>query len=191
MDFKELVLKNRSYRRFDASRPVEHALLVNLVDLARQTASASNRQPLRYILSSTPEKNKKILACLGWAGSLPDWPGPEEDEQPTGYIVVLQDKELRSPWGSVDAGIAIQTMLLGAVEQGLGGVMFGNVKKDLLRENLSISADYEIFLVVAIGYPVETIVLEDMEPGASHKYYREPDMTHHVPKRTLNDVIIH
>ena len=190
MDFKTLVDKNRSYRRFDASKEIARSTLIELVDLARHTPSAANQQPLKYFLSCTADMNAKVFESLGWAGGLPEWPGPDVGERPTGYIVILQDKEIGIGWAGVDAGIAVQTMLLGAVDRGLGGVMFGNIRKKQLREILPIPETLDVFLVLALGVPVEKIVLEDVGDDGSVKYYREPDMTHHVPKRKLEEIII-
>lgn len=190
MEFKALVKRNRSYRRFDASKPVSEATLTELVDLARQTPSAGNMQPLKYILSSTEETNALVFDAIGWAGYLPEWPGPEIEERPTGYIIVLCDTEVGGSWAPTDAGIAVQTMLLGAVNQGLGGVMFGNIRKQKLRDSLAVPEGLDILLVLALGTPVEKIVLEKVGTDGSIKYYRDPDMTHHVPKRSLEEIIV-
>jgi nitroreductase len=190
MQFKTLVEKNRSYRRFDESVKIDRQTLIDLIDLARHTASAANFQPLKYIFSFTPESNALVFESLGWAGYLPDWPGPGQGERPTAYIVVLKDTKIQCTWADIDSGIAIQTMLLGAVEQGLGGVIFGNVKKKELKLSFSIPDDLEVLLVLALGKPIEKIVLEDVAAGGSIKYYREPDGTHHVPKWKLNDIIV-
>ena len=80
---RELVIKNRSYRRFHQEVPVERETLRELVDLARLSASAANRQPLKYILSCEPERNALIFSCLRWAGYLKDWRGPAEGERPS------------------------------------------------------------------------------------------------------------
>lgn len=68
--------------------------------------------------------------------------------------------------------------------------MVGSIKRPALREALSIPEGLEIGLVVAIGKPVEEVVLEDAEPGGSVTYYREPDMSHHVPKRTMEEILV-
>ncbi|MCD6107598.1 MAG: nitroreductase family protein, partial [Caldisericaceae bacterium] len=65
--FKDLVSKNRSYRRFYQEVSVKRETLEELVDLARLSPSARNAQPLKYILSSDPEKNVLIFPCLAWA----------------------------------------------------------------------------------------------------------------------------
>jgi nitroreductase len=189
MDFKKIVEKNRSYRRFDQNRGLDKTTLLELVDLARQTPSAGNRQLLRYVLSCSPEINSRIFETLGWAASLPDWPGPEEGERPTGYIVVVTDVDSWD-WVRVDLGIAAQTILLGAAARGLGGCMLGNVRKEQLREILGLGEGLAIQLVIALGKPVEEVVLEDVGEAAPTTYYRTEDRVHHVPKRMLEDLVI-
>lgn len=95
MSFKELVLKTRSYRRFDQATPVSLDTLRELVDLARQAASGSNIQPLKYVLSADRATNARIFLHIGWAGYLKDWSGPAEGERPAAYVVILGDTELR------------------------------------------------------------------------------------------------
>jgi len=98
---KELVLKNRSCRRFYQDEKITVETLKELVNLARLSASSSNLQPLKYVISNTKDNNEKIFKTLGWAGYLKDWNGPEEGEKPTGYVVILNDTSIsKSPWNS-------------------------------------------------------------------------------------------
>ena len=189
MDFKELVLRNRSYRRFDESYKIPKETLVELVGLARCTASAANLQPLKYILSTDPETNACIFDCLAWAAYLKDWPGPAPGERPSAYIVMLVDQNITENWWC-DDGIAIQTMLLGAVHRGLGGCMLGAIDREKLRGELKIPEKLQIRLVLALGKPAEKCVLDDAEPGGSIRYWRDSDDVHHVPKRTLDELIL-
>mgnify|MGYP001549440829 CR=1 FL=1 len=188
-DFKALVIANRSCRRFDASRAIEHQELADLVDLARQTASAANMQPLKYVTCRDPETNQQIYDCLGWAAYLKDWKGPEESERPAGYIVILGDTSVASKFWC-DHGITSQTMLLGARAMGLGGCIFASINKKKLKDILQIADHLEVMLVVAIGTPVETAVIDPINPGDSIKYYRDESQVHHVPKRKLEDILI-
>jgi nitroreductase len=187
--FKDLVLKCRSYRRFYQEVAIDNKTLRELVDLARHSASAVNRQPLKYVLSSSPENNVLIFSTLHWAGTLKTWPGPVEGERPAGYIIILGDKEISANAG-LDPGIAAQTILLGAVEKELGGCMLGAVDREQLRQLLKIPEKYEIVLVVALGKPKEKVILETMKPTDNFDYWRDKDEGHHVPKRKLNDIIV-
>ena len=186
---RELLLTNRSYRRFYQEVDIKLETLRGLVELARLSASAMNLQPLRYVLSCEPQKNSLIFAHLGWAGYLKDWPGPCEGERPSAYIVMLGDTEISRSFGC-DHGIAAQSILLGAAEKGLGGCMIGNIRKEGLRTALEIPPRYEMLLVLALGKPRETVVIETVEPGGDIKYWRDSNGVHHVPKRPLADLII-
>jgi nitroreductase len=130
-----------------------------------------------------------ILPHLRWAGYLTDWKGPEEGEKPSAYIVVLLDKDISSNcfW---DHGIACQSILLGACEKGLGGCMFGSFDKNGLRNSLKISERYEPLMVIALGKPKETVVLEALDDSGNIKYWRDENSVHHVPKRNLKDLIL-
>jgi len=187
--FKDLVLANRSYRRFQQNVAVSRETLRELVDLARCSASGVNRQPLKYILAGEPEKNAKIFATLAWAQLLKGWGGPKEGERPSAYIVILGDKEISQTFG-IDPGIAAQSITLGAVEKGLGACMLGNIKKDVLRKSLAIPERFEILLVIALGKPGEKVVLETIGPDGDTAYWHDEKDVHHVPKRKLEDIII-
>ncbi len=186
---KELIVRNRSYRRFDESVKVEMETLHELVELARLSASAANKQPLKYILSCDPDTNGSIFPHTRWAGYLADWPGPAEGERPTAYIVILGDTTISKSFGC-DHGIAAQSIMLGATERGLGGCMIGAIDRPALREALSIPDRYEILLILALGKPAEKVVLEDVGADGDIRYYRDEQDVHHVPKRTLDELIV-
>ncbi len=188
MDFKDLVKKNRSYRRFDESYSIDFHTLEGLVDLARLSASAANRQPLKYIICNTRPCRDKIFPSLAWAGYLKDWDGPAPGERPSAYIIILGDKSITGSF-NVDHGIAAQSIMLGASEQGLGGCMIASVRRDDLRNSLKIPDNFEILLVLALGKPVEKVLIEDIKDD-DVKYWRDADNFHHVPKRKLDELII-
>ncbi|MBN1183160.1 MAG: nitroreductase family protein [Bacteroidales bacterium] len=186
---KDLVQKNRSYRRFYQDVKVDMQTLREFIDTARFTASARNMQSMRYILSYTDEKNSKIFQSLLWAAYLKDWNGPEEGEKPAAYIVILHDKHLSNNY-FCDDGIVAQTILLAAVEKGLGGCMFSSINRNHLREDLNVPEQYEILHVLAIGKPKETVVIDPVKKDGDIRYWRDKDQVHHVPKRSLEDLIV-
>jgi nitroreductase len=185
----DLVIKSRSYRRFYQDVPISQETLLELVDLARLSPSARNAQPLRFILSCEPEKNALIFKHLAWAGYLKGWGGPVEGERPAGYILILGDTEV-SPTFGCDHGIAAQSMLLGAVEKGLGGCILGSIQRPALQVALHIPERYELLLAVALGKPKETVVLENVGTDGDTKYWRDESEVHHVPKWTLDELIL-
>ena len=186
---KDLIVRNRSYRRFYEDQPMAQQTLRDLVELARLSGSAANLQPLKFITSCDAEKNAHIFESLIWAGYLENWPGPDKGERPSGYVVILGDTQISKSFG-VDHGIAAQSIMLGATELGFGGCMIGSIKRDDLRESLDISERYEILLVLGLGKPKEQVVVEDLGSAESIKYYRDLEEVHHVPKRSLDELII-
>lgn len=186
---RDLVIRNRSCRRFDEAFAVQRQTLEGLVDLARLSPSAANRQPLRYMLSCEREQTATIFPHLAWAGYLKQWPGPDEGERPSAYIVILRDTETGDAFGC-DHGIAAQSILLGAVELGLAGCMIGSIDRDGLRTALHVPDRYDILLVVALGKPRERPVIEAVGPDGDIKYWRDKNGVHHVPKRSLRELII-
>ena len=190
MDFTELLARNRSYRRFDACRPIDRRTLVELVELTRLCPSAANRQPLKFAVIAGEQNCGRLFPYLNWAAALTDWPGPVEEERPTGYIVVLHDTLVCKDPG-VDPGITAQSILLGAVERGFGGCMLGSIERVGLREEFAIPDSYEISLVIALGAPIEEVRIENLDSaGGSVDYWRDEDGVHYVPKRTLDELMI-
>lgn len=188
---RDLVLKNRSYRRYHADVVIDMSTLRDLVDLARNTASARNIQPLRYILSCNREMNARIFANLFWALDLKDWSGPIDGERPSAYIIILSTKEGGWSFASeCDIGIAAQTILLGAAERGLGGCMLASISKEGLQEIFNIREGLDLRLVIALGSPKEKVVLDTVGQDGKTTYWRDGDGTHHVPKRRLEDIIV-
>ncbi len=188
----DLIKKNRSFRSFNKSRAVTEAELLSLVECARFSASGNNRQMLRFLLCASPEKMALLLPCVKWAAALPDWHLPPEGHEPPAAIVLCHDTTAAAePQASArDAGIAAQTVLLAAAEMGLGGCMIANFVPAKLAEALALPPHLVPTLVIALGEPDEEIILEDAVSGGSVSYYRDADGVHHVPKRTLDELIV-
>ena len=185
---RELVLKNRSYRRFDGKHRIPMATLRNLVDLARLAPTGGNKQSLRFRLINRPSQCALVFPHLAWAGYLEDWKGPVESERPTAYIVILNDTRVSNSPGN-DTGIAAQTLMLGAVEAGLGGCMIGSVSRGALHKKLELAPELQIALVLALGKPVESVVLTRVKNN-DIRYWRDDTGVHHVPKRSSRELIV-
>jgi len=186
--FKELVSKTRSYRKFKQSEAISEATLRELVDLARLGPSGGNMQSMKYILSCTPEMNARVFPHTSWAGRYKDWAGPEEGQRPAGYIIILGDTQISDNF-FVDDGIAAQNIVLGAMEQGLGACIIASIKREGLRKELALEERYKLQLIIALGVPDETVVLEEAKAGEIG-YYRDEAQVHHVPKRPLDEIIV-
>ena len=191
---KELILRNRSYRRFDQSVFIPENDLIELIDLARLSPSPRNQQALKFYFSNTEEKNGKIFKTLSWAGALPDWNEPEEGEKPSAYIIILGDNSLipegKKTYHEIACGIAAQSIMTGAAEKAYGGCMIAAIKRTVLRNFLNLPEHLEIILVLAIGKPKENVILTKMPESGNYNYWRDGNQNHYVPKRSLEEIII-
>lgn len=185
---RDLILRNRSYRRFDSAVKIDLTRIERWIDLARMSPSGRNMQPLKYAVCTDEKINALIFPHLGWAGYLKDWNGPAENERPVAYIAILLDRKLAENH-YCDEGIAMQSILLGAVEEGFGGCIIGSVNKSRMAKVLKLPENLEILNVLALGKPAEKVVLDTAENGEI-KYWRDENSVHHVPKRPLKEVII-
>ncbi|MBY8984197.1 MAG: nitroreductase family protein [Candidatus Lokiarchaeota archaeon] len=187
MNFEEVIYKRRTIRRFKQD-PISLDTLKKLVDYARVAPMAKNVQALDFILVQDPEIRKKLFPLVGWAGSLPqDQRTPEKGREPTAYIILLVNKNIKPAYVDFDVGAAAENILLGAVSFGLGSCWMGNVQFRKLKALFEIPDIYEIKQVISLGYPDEE---SDMEPfEGSFTYWKTPDGKMHVPKRNLDDII--
>ena len=184
-----LLRANRSYRRFGGEY-LSEAQLRELIACCTLTPSGGNLQRLRFRAVSGKEACDAVYPTLGWAGYLSDWDGPCEAERPRGYIVMLCRPSEDNAFLAIDTGICAQSMLLAAVEQGLGGCMLKNVKADALLPTLGLSADeWKIALVIALGETVETVEIVPVGEDGSIRYYRDAAGVHYVPKRTVEEIL--
>lgn len=185
---KHLANTTRSYRRFRQIYPVTPELMTQWVDNARVSASAGNKQPLRYRIVTDKEQCAQIFETLTWAAALPDWDGPEPGQRPTGYIIMATDSEtFKGELWRFDAGIAAQTIMMSSTEEGFGGCIMLSFKRGELKKILSMPEDLEPVLVLALGRPIEDIRLVDAVQGDT-TYYRDEQQVHYVPKRKLEDI---
>lgn len=185
----ELVLKNRSYRKFKADQPVSTDSLKSLIDLARITPSSKNLQPLRYLLLNTKADTDFVFERLKWAWYLKDWNGPTEQERPPAYIIMCLDKNIHDK-AMIDAGIASQTILLGAVEKGLGGCIIRTANRYEIHKHFGLSENLEIVLVIALGAPAQEVQLTEVDETGNIEYFEDDKLVHYVPKRSLKEIII-
>jgi len=185
---KQLVEKNRSYRKFAYSHKITEAELLQMVDLARLTPSSKNMQPLKYILVFNELDTQAVFPHLRWAWYLKDWGGPTPEERPTAYIVMLLDKQLNNQV-DFEAGIAAQTILLAAAEMNLGGCIIHTINRYELSRFFQLPESLEMVLVIALGKPAQEVIINEIENNQSVIYFTDEDQKHHVPKRKLKDII--
>lgn len=189
---RQLIEKTRSVRRYQESKKIRKDEIRELINLARLGGSARNGQSLKYMIVTESKPRIRIFNLLKWAGYLKDWPGPVEGERPVAYIVCLLDRKLcKGPEREVhfDLGIATQNLLLGAAEKGIYGCRIASFSRDI-GKILYLDEQYKVLLVVALGYPAEKVVLEKVKKGGDIIYWRDAEGVHHVPKRSLEEILV-
>jgi len=189
---KELVASNRSYRSFDESKVFTAKELETLIDTARLSSSASNRQPLKYKLCTEKSEVEKVLSLTAWGGLLPDITLPPEGHHPTAFIVICHDTSVspETKYSAIDVGIAAQTLMLAACESGYGGCMIGAFDPDKVSDALRLPLKYHPVLLLALGIPDEAVFITEIGKDGDTKYFRDKMGIHYVPKRSLESVLI-
>ncbi len=186
--FKELLKEDRCVRRYDEARRIDGEVLESLVRLVRYCASGRNLQPLRYRIVSSAEECAEVFPALKWAGYLPDWDGPEEGERPSAYLIQCLDTDLTQNL-LCDDGIQLQALTLGAKTLGIGCCIIKSFNVLTIKERLHLPENMKPLYVLAMGYPVEKVVIDDIKDD-DVKYWRDSNGIHHVPKRKAEDLII-
>ncbi|MBQ7708662.1 MAG: nitroreductase family protein [Bacteroidales bacterium] len=181
---ESLLKRNRSYRGYDAARKVTEADLLKLLEVVPWVGSGMNAQPLRFRLV-TGEETAKVHALVKLGAALPEEHLPHPGQEPSAYIVVCAQAAGRVV--DIDLGIAAQSILLRAVEVGLGGIFILNFKPESLQEALNLPLTP--LAVLGIGKPAEQVFLIPASTGDSLDYYRK-DGAHFVPKLQVEDLLI-
>jgi nitroreductase len=180
-----LLHRNRSYRGYDPSRVVTREELMKLVEVTTLVPSGKNQQALRYRLV-TEEDSEKVLPLIRLGAALPELHLPFPGTEPRAFLVICSTVP-ENPVLDIDLGIAAQSLLLKAVEMGLGGIIIRAFDPARLREVLDLPL--QPLLVIAIGKGAESIYLKPVSAGESLTYYRK-DGVHFVPKLKAEDLVI-
>jgi len=178
--------QTRSVRRFRENERLSRKTVENFVDTSRFAPNGANLQRLRFSIVTDKEKCEGIFPSTKWAGYLEDWDGPAEGERPSGYIVIHIPRE-EKPYTRIDAGIAAGYIVLAAEEAGVGSCMIMSFDPDTVKIVVGTPEGYKPVLVIALGYPAETVVLEESDGNV--KYWRDSSGVHHVPKLPLEDIL--
>ncbi|MDO4691829.1 MAG: nitroreductase family protein [Porphyromonadaceae bacterium] len=188
MQLIELLKRNRSYRRFDRSIRPSQELMSSWIEGLRYTASARNMQPLKYVLVTDDALCHTLSQSVVWAGYLPEWPEPNEDERPTAFVIQILDTRLSSS-ARFDEGLQLEALGLMAVESGFGACIFLSFDPKRIAAMLDLPEYLTPISIVAIGKPIEEVEVRDVEAEADIRYYRDEAKRHYVPKRKREELI--
>jgi len=144
------VIKNRKSIRFWKDIPVERKDITNLIRAATHAPSSCNRMPWRFFI--VENDSKRVIQGDSTNESL-------LTKAPVRIYIAIDERlypEIYAP--ALDAGIALQNLLLTAQASGLGACALyqcESVDQKNLKQALQIPEYYRIYCVVVLGYPGE------------------------------------
>lgn len=187
MDIYTLQSSRRTIRKF-SNQPIKYELLEKFVDNARLSSSAMNIQPIRYYIVHESEMVDTIFKHTKWAGYLKGAHSPSFNERPRAYILFLYDESVsKNPkW---DIGAASHAIQLMALNEGIGTCWMGAIDRKDILDICNVDKKYSLDSLLSLGYPAENPVAEDAVNG-DIKYYLDENKRLHVPKRSLQEVLI-
>jgi len=181
MEFSELLKKRRSIRRFKQVQVFDKDIRY-ILEAARMVACGGNVQKIRYIVAQDKRLVKDIFDNTTWAGLVSPDRNPEWGKNaPLTFIILTAPKDSGSVM-QANAGAAVQSMEYAAADVGLGACWIGAYKKENVERLLDLPEQEETLYLMAVGYPDEEPVQEDIDSEESMKYYLDGEDVLHVPK---------
>lgn len=187
-EYKSVIEKMRCVRRYQKNYKVNTQDIIDVIDLARLASSAKNIQVLRYIVINNEKYFKTIHKPIRWATNLQGWSQGDE-EKPSAYILILKDKSLEG-YPEIDLGISLHTIMVGLTLKGLSGCILASIDKESYIKELKLDDNFEPMVAVSVGKCDETVNITTVKNGST-TYYRNDRDEHCVPKRSLDDVLVH
>ncbi|MDD4923721.1 MAG: nitroreductase family protein [Dehalococcoidales bacterium] len=193
MKVYDAVISRRSIRIFK-EKLVDYSILERCIDAARLAPTAMNSQLCEYVIVDDKQLLAGILnSVVLWGGVSKPAGGWSPEKKPLAYIVVLVNLELEKERGCgrsnafIDVGIALENMVLVALEQGVATCIMTGIDKKKVGEIINAPAKYEVAAMLALGYPDEKVVLETADESV--KRWVDAEGVRHVPKRKLEDIL--
>ena len=186
MKLYDLIVTRRSIRQFKPES-LSKKVLRRLVNAARLAPSAANLQPLEFIVVDDRKIDKKIFSCLKWAAYIAPEGNPKPGQEPAAYVIILANTKIRDRSFERDVGAAIENMIIAAKEETVGSCWLVSIDRSRVQQILNIPREYKIDSILALGYPAEKPVIEEMKESV--KYWKDKEGKLHVPKRKFEDVI--
>jgi nitroreductase len=144
------VLAVRSFR----DTPLPEAIVREIVEAGRLTASSMNGQPWHFIVVQEHDTLRQLGALART--------GPYIPQAPLAIVVAIS----KSPFGVSDASRAIQSMIIAAWSRGVASNWVGFHGLDAVKPVLDFPDDLDVLAIVPFGYPAK--------PASGHSKDRKP-----------------
>jgi len=154
MSFLELVQARRSLRSY-LDKPVEREKLEYVLESARLAPSWKNMQCWRFIVVEDPTARKGLAESMGETN-----PGRKALMGAPIVIVLCAVPTESEVWEGkdfmmLDAGLAMEHLLLAATDQGLGTCWQGLFSEDKVRKSLNVPDNVRVVAMTPLGYAAE------------------------------------
>jgi nitroreductase len=148
LDFFEVIKNRRSIRKYQ-EKSVEKEKLQKVLEAARLSPSAMNRQPYKLLVVTS----KAVMAKVDSACN-------QRWEAPIMIVMVSSPKEAwvrndGEEFWKADAAIAMNQVSLAAFAEGLGTCWIAAFKENEVKEILGVDSDLRIPFLSPLGYPAE------------------------------------
>ncbi|MEM3584667.1 MAG: nitroreductase family protein [Nitrososphaerales archaeon] len=150
MNVFDAIKLRRSIRRYKP-KEVEKEKLMRIIEAGRLAPSATNSQPWHFIIVKNPEIKRKLGESYPkeWFVNAP--------------VIIVACADPSKAWvrgdgeeyWKVDVAIALQNMILCAVEEGLGTCWIANFNEKIVKEVLGIPQGIRVVAMTPLGYPNE------------------------------------
>jgi nitroreductase len=170
MELQETFKKRRSIRHY-TKQPVPREHVEELVRAAQYAPVSCNLQLTKYIVIDNPETISLLQKKVSYKFSYSPC-----------YIIVVHDTRftINRYSGIMSAGMAVDHMLLKAVDLGLATCAMAGFSRDhILRDILKIPKEFEILLIVSIGYEdtsFKPITIPKIDRGDVYAYSSFKDL---------------
>jgi nitroreductase len=194
MELGDAVRRRRMVRAF-SDAPVDPSVVERLIDLARRAPSAGNSQGLAWLVLTGPDETARYWDValppdrrrgFGWPGLVAapvlvlalvrpaTWVERYDEPDKAAHGLGVGEGAWPVPYWWVDGGMAVEHLLLGAVDAGLGACFFGLF-------------DHEQPVLDALGVPDGWRALGAVALG--HRAEDEPGLSAGRPRPTLDEVV--
>jgi nitroreductase len=146
MSVIELISSRRSIRKYE-NKEIPKQVLDQILEAGRQSPSAMNKQPYRFVVVTKSELKKEMKAIFSRF----------LDGAPVVIVGCANIKaRITGKWAVIDTTIALQNMLLAAWGLGLGSCWIGSFNEQKTKKALNVPEDWKIVGMLTLGYPAES-----------------------------------
>jgi nitroreductase len=190
MEFAETVRRRRMVRNY-TDEPVAAESIARIVDAGRRAPSAGFSQGHAFVVVTDDATRRAIADLSGEAGYVARGFDPWISRAPVHIVLTVREESYHEryrepdktapdgeeigwpvPYWWVDAGAAMQNLLLAAVDEGLAAGFLGAHGAGDIRALLSIPDDVAVVGIVTVGHPAP-----DRPSGSLRRGWR-PDYVH-------------